>query len=180
MSSNGESITMVDLIGPLAAALHPVEESLVVVNNLAVKTWMYRSSGPSHLPLASAPPIVAIHGGPAFTHNYMLPLKLITYKYGQTVIFYDQAGCGKSSRVQGDVKEEAPWLLTIDYYLKELDAVLKHYNLHESRYFLYGSSWGTVIAQEFMVHKSAYESSNTLAGLILKARYTLVSSRFLP
>ena len=167
MSFNGGGITMVDLIGPQAAALRPAEESFVVVNGLAVKTWIYRSSGSPNLPLASAPPIVAVHGGPAFTHNYMLPLKLITYKYGQTVIFYDQAGCGKSSRVQGDVKEEAPWLLTIEYYVQELDAVLRHYNLHESKYFIYGSSWGTVIAQEFMVHKSSYESSQTLAGLML-------------
>ena len=45
--------------------------------------------------------------------------------------------------------------------------MLKHYNLHEKQYYLYGSSWGTVIVQEFMINKLLYESSKTVAGLIL-------------
>lgn len=59
------------------------------------------------------------------------------------------AGCGESSRVS-DASTEAPWLLTIDYYhLEELPAIIQHYQLQE--YYVYGSSWGTCIAQEHAV-----------------------------
>ncbi len=48
----------------------------------------------------------------------MLGLKLLCAD-GHPVIFYDQAGCGKSSRVE-DPSKNAPWLLTIDYYVEGL------------------------------------------------------------
>jgi L-proline amide hydrolase len=81
--------------------------------------------------------VIAIHGGPAFCHNYILPLILLV-RDGYTVIFYDQAGCGLSTFVK-DPELEAPWLLTIEYYIRELEEVIKFMNL--KNYFLYGSSW---------------------------------------
>jgi pimeloyl-ACP methyl ester carboxylesterase len=55
-------------------------------------------------------PVIAMHGGPAFTHNYMIPLKLLARK-GYPVIFYDQAGCG-ASFMPKDL-ENYPQLLTV-------------------------------------------------------------------
>ena len=54
------------------------------------------------------------------------------------MLFYDQAGCGQSSSIK-NVESEAPWLLTIEYYIEELRAILAYFNLTE--YILYGSSW---------------------------------------
>jgi pimeloyl-ACP methyl ester carboxylesterase len=82
-----------------------------------------------------------MHGGPAFTHNYMIPLKLLARK-GHPVIFYDQAGCG-ASFVPTDL-EKHPELLTIQYYVKEAHALVEALNIEE--YAIYGSSWGSILA----------------------------------
>jgi L-proline amide hydrolase len=52
--------------------------------------------------------------------------------------------------VQEPIKS-APWLLTVDYYLEELSFIIEHFGLME--YYLYGSSWGTIIAQEWAVRQ---------------------------
>jgi L-proline amide hydrolase len=123
---------------------------------LCVKTWLYTNDNvqKDHI----RPTVVAIHGGPSFPHGYILPLKLLADS-GYSVIFYDQAGCGKSTYVPNPSRE-APWLLTLDYYLEELSQVLASYNLQQ--YYIFGSSWGSMIAQEFAVTKPS-----GLLGLIL-------------
>lgn len=106
----------------------------VVHRDLSIATFTYSSVDP--VPVSKGF-VIAVHGGPAFCHNYLLPLKLLV-REGYTVIFYDQVGCGKSSFVK-DPEVEAPWLLTIQYYLDELHEIIKFFQL--DRYFLYGSSW---------------------------------------
>ena len=98
------------------------------------------------------PTIIAIHGGPSCCHDMLLPLKLMVHE-GYDVIFYDQAGCGFSniSTVITEPEKQAPWLLTIEYYLKELASLIEHYKL--SDYYLYGNSWGTIICQEYAISK---------------------------
>jgi pimeloyl-ACP methyl ester carboxylesterase len=86
---------------------------------------------------------------------------------GHPVIFYDQGGCGRSKTgpASGGVenpKKDAPWLLTIEYYVSELLALVNHLSLIESGYYLYGASWGTCLAQEFAVTQPA-----RLLGMIL-------------
>lgn len=117
-----------------------------------------RYSNPLLPSSAGNPPTIAIHGGPGCPHGYILPLKLLAHK-GFPVIFYDQAGCGDSTFVK-DPATDAPWLLTIDYYTLELQALIAAYALKE--YYVFGSSWGTCIAQEF-----ALTQPPGLLGLIL-------------
>ena len=108
--------------------------------------------------------VVGLHGGPAFCHNYILPLKLLA-NAGYTVILYDQVGCGRSTFVKEPLKS-APWLLTLEYYLEELKVVLGElWGLSE--YYLYGSSWGTIMAQEFAVREEEGFFQGKLLGLIL-------------
>ncbi len=75
------------------------------------------------MPLGEKPVVIALHGGPAFTHNYILPLKLLA-SMGYPVLFYDQCGCGGSSFVS-DPAKDAPWLLTVQYYVEELALIIK-------------------------------------------------------
>ena len=96
-------------------------------------------------------PIVMLHGGPGFTHNYMLPLKQQAC-YGRDVYFYDQCGCGDSSLPNNttSVKDNYPWLFDPYYYAtEELPQLLQHWNL--TQYHLIGNSWGTALAQLFCV-----------------------------
>lgn len=106
--------------------------------------------------------VIGVHGGPAFCHNYILPLKLLV-NYGYRVILYDQCGCGLSSNVN-DVREHAPHLLTIEYYCRELNALISHYGLED--FHLYGSSWGTMVIQEFAVMDSSERSGHLLSIML--------------
>jgi pimeloyl-ACP methyl ester carboxylesterase len=59
-----------------------------------------------------------------------------------------------------EVEKDAPWLLTVEYYPRELMELIKHLKLE--KYYLYGSSWGTIVAQEF-----ALLQPKGLCGLLL-------------
>jgi len=108
------------------------------------------------------------------THLSLKPLVLLADE-GHPVILYDQAGCGASSRDAAERPEEdTPWLLTVDYYVEELYALLASLGLGGERgersqrpgaregYYVYGLSWGAMLAQEFAVTKPS-----GLRGLIL-------------
>ena len=41
-------------------------------------------------------PVLVLHGGPGIPSDYLETLGLLTQKYGRTVYFYDQIGCGNS------------------------------------------------------------------------------------
>jgi hypothetical protein len=95
-------------------------EGEVEVRGINVHYWRYESTKATK----SLPPVVGLHGGPAATHNYIRPLLLLADE-GHPVIFYDQAGCGASRKGKAeagilDPKKDAPWLLTIEYYVEEL------------------------------------------------------------
>lgn len=77
-------ITLDNLIGDTSHIL--CEESSFVINGLTVQTWIYYNPK-----VQQKPPIIVIHGGPGFTHNYLLPLKLLA-EFGYPLVFYDQAG----------------------------------------------------------------------------------------
>ena len=59
---------------------------------------------------------------------------------------------------------DTPWLLTLEYYVDELKVVIDSYNLSNFSYYLYGSSWGTMLAQEFAIRN---ELTKGLKGLML-------------
>ena len=144
-------MSSVDLINPPSISLeiligsHPeivCKRDSVIVRGLTVATFLYSLSSNCEDENQNnndncKQTVVAIHGGPACCHNYILPLQLLVNE-GYNVLFYDQAGCGQSSSIK-DVESEAPWLLTIEYYIEELRAILAHYKLTE--YILYSSSW---------------------------------------
>ncbi len=121
---------------------------------MTVACWRFRP--PAGTPTHGT--VIGIHGGPAFSHSYILPLQLLA-DHGFEVILYDQAGCGASTYVKDPVRD-APFLLTIEYYVEELFALIAHCRL--SQYYLYGSSWGTVVAQE-----AALTLPRGLQGLLL-------------
>ena len=106
-----------------------------------------------------------MHGGPSFTHNYMVPLKLLARK-GYPVIFYDQAGCGASFVPKDNSKY--PELFTIKYYVEEAHTLVKALNLQD--YFVYGSSWGSILAQEFALTQPKGLKAMILDGALCDAQ----------
>lgn len=88
----------------------------------------------------SKPPILTLHGGPGAGHNYLLPLAALASD--RPVIFYDQLGCGKADSPQDEK------VYTIQRSVDEVDAVRKALGL--DRIVLFGHSWGSMLAIEYL------------------------------
>lgn len=114
-------------------------------------------------------PIIAIHGGPAFLHNYMLPLKQQACQ-GRDIYFYDQAGCGESSvpnSTNASIKDDYPWLLTTSYYAEEeLPALVSHLGL--TKFHIIANSWGTVLSQLYAFNTNP----KGLASMVLSGPFS--------
>jgi len=91
-------------------------------------------------------PLVVLHGGPGFAHDYMLPISdLSSFR---PVIFYDQIGNSRSTHLPD--KPASFW--TIDLFLDELENVLRHFEIIDN-YDLIGHSWGGMMAAELVIRR---------------------------
>ncbi|HET8642842.1 MAG TPA: proline iminopeptidase-family hydrolase [Pseudonocardiaceae bacterium] len=99
------------------------------------RTW-YRVTGE----LAGRTALVAVHGGPGSTHDYLLNLAGLT-GYGVTVVHYDQLGNGGSTRLPDRPAE----FWTVELFLDELDNLLRQLDIAQD-YVLFGHSWGGMLA----------------------------------
>jgi proline-specific peptidase len=99
-------------------------------------------------------PLLCLHGGPGFTHNYLEALEALATS--RKVIFYDQLGCGKADR-PGDA---ALW--TVDRFVEELAQVRAALRL--DRLHLFGSSWGGMLAMQYVLDRQPDLESLILCG----------------
>jgi proline iminopeptidase len=109
----------------------PVREGYVKVTG--GKIW-YEVVG-----TGNAIPLITVHGGPGFTHDYLEPLGALCKE--RPVIFYDQLGAGKSDRPH----DKSLW--KVDRFVEELAQLRSALGL--KRVHLLGHSWGTVIVTEY-------------------------------
>ncbi len=85
--------------------------------------------------------LIAIHGGPGMTSDYMLNLEKLAGP-DLAVVTYDQRGVGRSSSPQAN-----PGFYTLDQYAEDLEAVRRA--LEIERVHLFGHSWGGIVAQRY-------------------------------
>jgi L-proline amide hydrolase len=116
------------------------------------QTW-YRITGALD---AGRPPVVALHGGPGSSHDYLLRLADLADQ-GWPVIHYDQIGNGGSAHVT----DRGPDFWTVQLFLDELDNLLGQLGIAED-YVLFGQSWGGMLAAEHAVRRPA-----GLRGLVI-------------
>jgi len=88
-----------------------------------------------------AVPLLALHGGPGASHDFLEPLENLGDE--RPVILYDQLGCGNSDRPE----DKSLW--TIERFSEEIDTVRAHLNLKTIH--LLGYSWGTMLAVDYML-----------------------------
>jgi proline-specific peptidase len=114
------------------------------------KVW-YRAVGPDD---PQQTPLLALHGGPGFTHYYLEPLEALADS--RRVVFYDQLGCGRSERPD-DLS-----LWTVDRFVEELSVVRDALGL--DKLHLFGSSWGGMLAMQYVLDRQPDLVSLTLCG----------------
>jgi proline iminopeptidase len=81
--------------------------------------------------------LLALHGGPGATHDYLLPLADLA-QFGYRVVFMDQLGCGRSERPRSRKH------YTIEHNVEEVEGVRKALRL--ARVSLMGHSYGGALA----------------------------------
>jgi L-proline amide hydrolase len=87
-------------------------------------------------------PLVALHGGPGATHDYLLSMTDLG-RDGRAVVFYDQIGNGNSTHLPDRGAE----FWTVELFVRELANLLEHLGIAD-RYHVLGQSWGGFLAQE--------------------------------
>jgi proline iminopeptidase len=90
--------------------------------------------------LGNGPPVVVLHGGPDFDHNYFLP-ELDRLAESFRIIYYDQRGRGRSA---DGVRPED---VTIRSEMEDLEQLRRHFQLESVA--ILGHSWGGVLAMEY-------------------------------
>ncbi|KAJ7457146.1 proline-specific peptidase [Mycena galericulata] len=97
---------------------------------------------------AKTRPLLVLHGGPGIPHQYLLSFAELASR-GTPVIFYDQVGCGLSTHLPDKPKE----FWTAEFFMKELDNVLTHLNIHTG-FDLAGHSWGGMLAANYVISRN--------------------------
>ena len=118
-----------------AAAPDPEIAGYVAVEGGRV--W-YRINGIEHYAEGKVP-LLVIHGGPGFSHHYLLTLTALADE--RPVIFYDQLDSGNSERPG----EPENW--TVERFVDEVDHVRNALGL--DRLVVLGSSWGGSVAASY-------------------------------
>lgn len=109
---------------------------------------------------SSRPPLIAIHGGPGFSHDYILPISdIVIHDPSTTVIFYDLLGGARSTHLPH--KPETFW--TFELFVAELDNLVKHFGLQDKPFDLLGHCFGGALAMEYIVK----HQPTTLRRLVL-------------
>jgi len=113
----------------------------------------YRSFGAEK----GLPTVLALHGGPGASHDYLLPIADLV-PFGYRVVLFDQLGCGRS-----DVPEDHS-LFTLEHHVQETEELRR--NLSLGRVHLLGSSYGGLLAIAVaLAHPDSLRSLTTVGGL---------------
>ena len=99
------------------------------------KVW-YRING-----TGTKPALLLLHGGPGSSSYGLENLKELSND--RPVIFIDQLGCGRSSRITDNS------LMTIENYVEQLEQIRTA--LHLEKFYLYGHSWGTMLGIDYYI-----------------------------
>ena len=131
-----------------ACQTHRLTPSEGYVNVTGGRVW-YRIVGSG-----SRTPLLVVNGGPGNSSHYVKPLSALADE--RPVIFYDQLGCGRSDRPDDTT------LWRTERFVEEVAQIRKALGLEEVH--LYGHSWGTMLAVDYMLTKPKGIKSLILAS----------------
>jgi proline iminopeptidase len=120
--------------------------------------------------------VLLLHGGPGFSHDYMVCFADFLPGAGYEMYFYDQLGCGLSDRPN----DASLW--TLQRYLEEVEQVRSALDLE--RVVIVGHSWGGILGIEYALRHpdrlAGFVLSNMTASFSDFAAYTGELKRSLP
>ena len=100
--------------------------------------------------------ILLLHGGPAFTHEYLECFESFFPKEGFEFYEYDQLGSFYSDQP----KDSSLW--TIEHFVDEVEQVRKAIGADKENFYVLGNSWGGMLAMEY-----ALKYQDNLKGLVV-------------
>jgi proline iminopeptidase len=126
------------------------EEGIVPVNG-------YRLFWKSVTPPEPRGTVLALHGGPGATHDYLLALNDLA-PLGYRVVYYDQIGCGRSDLARRTSE------YTVERDVADLEAIRGRLAL--GKVHLFGSSYGGMLAIAYtLAHPEGVRSLISASGL---------------
>jgi len=134
-------------------ATKPMENEIQELNVQTPEVTLYTRVAGN---LKSGNVLIAIHGGPGMTHDYMLNLEELAGS-DLAVVTYDQRGVGRSSSPLAD-----PSNYTLGKYAADLDAVREAIGVDSVH--LFGHSWGGIVALRYATLYSDRVRSIILMG----------------
>ncbi|KAF2635316.1 proline-specific peptidase [Massarina eburnea CBS 473.64] len=96
-------------------------------------------------------PLITLHGGPGAGHEYLLPLIDLHTKYKTPIVFYDQVGCGNSTRLREKDGDETFW--SVDLFISELENLVDFLGIRERGFNILGQSWGGMLGGVYAARK---------------------------
>ena len=100
--------------------------------------------------------VLLLNGGPGLTHEYFECFESFFPAEGIEFIYYDQLGCGYSD----NPKDTSLW--DLNRYVEEVEQVRKALNLTHENFYLFGHSWGGILAMQY-----ALKYQGNVKGLII-------------
>jgi proline iminopeptidase len=100
--------------------------------------------------------VLLLHGGPGMTHEQYGNFEAYLPKENIEFIWYDQLGSAHSDQPEDST------LWTIDRFVDEVEQVRIALGLNKNNFYLYGQSWGGMLAMEY-----AFRHQENLKGLVI-------------
>lgn len=100
--------------------------------------------------------VLLLHGGPGATHEYLEAFDSYFPGAGIEYYYYDQLGSAYSDQ------PDAPELWDTARFVEEVEQVRQALKLDQGNFYLYGQSWGGILAMEY-----ALKYQQNLKGLII-------------
>jgi proline iminopeptidase len=151
-NQQGNSPTVASYFAPVDSGVQAAGVKLVSIQTPVGKfrVWTKRIGSNPRIK------VLLLHGGPAFTHEYLECFESFFPKEGFEMIEYDQLG----SYYSDQPRDSTLW--TTPRFVEEVEQVRKALNLDSSNFYLLGNSWGGILGMEY-----ALKYQKNLKGLIV-------------
>ncbi|KQT35804.1 proline iminopeptidase [Chryseobacterium sp. Leaf405] len=100
--------------------------------------------------------VLLLAGGPGFPHDYLEAFESFFPAQNIEFYYYDELGSGNSDKPDGNS------IYSIDTAVEEIEQVRKALHLDKDNFYIYGHSWGGLLAMEY-----ALKYQNNLKAMIV-------------